>query len=64
MNFRDIAKIVNSKKERHLHPTGKSKLGFWKNNEAHGCRMCYLNRKLNEIIDELKELRKFGGRRT
>lgn len=48
-------KILNDKKEKHCHASGKGKLGYWKHNEAHGCKMCYLNRKLNEAIDEIKK---------
>lgn len=50
-----IIKILNDKKERHCHATKKGRMGYWKHNEAHGCRMCYLNRKLFEAIDEIKK---------
>jgi len=55
MEFKKIVKIINSKKEKHRHAKGKGKLGYWKRNESHGCQMCYLNRKLCEIIDEIKD---------
>ena len=57
MNKEQIKKlnILNDKKEKHCHATKKGRMGYWKHNEAHGCRMCYLNRKLTEAMSEIKK---------
>ena len=48
-----IIEIINNAREKHIHPK-QNKLDYYDKWESSGCNMCFINRKIKEILKELE----------
>jgi len=51
---KEFKEAVEKLMEEHIHPN-QPKLDYYSKWEAWGCRECYLNRKLKELLKALEE---------
>ena len=49
----NFIKELEELKEKHIHPN-HPKLDYYDKWESSGCRFCYINRKINNLINKLK----------
>jgi len=50
-----IKKLINKMRELHIHPKQSPELFYYDRYEASGCRFCYINRKLKELLKAIEE---------